>query len=296
MRLFLVSLILAAGGVSLAFAGPRSSWVGGNCEVPAAAVAAPVYRWERHNDNDQWNLLRNGRQAGAWSESRNVFYARDGKDWEAAPSTPPVDPPVKTRAAKTFKAAPKMPTGCKYDELTEPVFRYGGKDVSAAAFFAGDVPAEEAKKFYVAFVGDEAFLSTAKSAVAPGGKFAGLTDKLLIGFFGPNDWQVQGVGYRKTGVSIFGPRDPKTGKARELSYQQSLDGLDVAVVAALRVPNPEYDPAKAPDLSKPQPKPEPDKTPVDNPIPTSATPGWLYAVLSALGVTTVYALIPKGKP
>lgn len=157
------------------------------------------------------------------------------------------------------------PCGVDRSKLSgRPRFCVGGKDVDPRAFFAGAVPADDSKKPYIAVVGDEAFQAQAKALFAPGGPLAPQADKFVIGFFEPGDWHVQGVGIRRSGVSIFGPRG-EDGKAKELHYQADLAGLDKAVVKALREPNPQYDPSKTPDLrvdpapAKPDKPAEPDK-------------------------------------
>jgi uncharacterized protein (TIGR03000 family) len=140
---------------------------------------------------------------------------------------------------------------------------YGGREIDPKRFFGSRVPDDDSRKPYICVIGDDAFHAAVKQ------RLAGIPEagQLVVGFYSPDDWHVTGVGYRRAGVSILGPRGTD-GKAVELHYQADPDGLGKAVVQALRKIDPSYDPTKTPDLRK-------DADPLDV---IKNLPTWAWAV------------------
>ena len=147
---------------------------------------------------------------------------------------------------------------------------YGGQEVDKRAFYA--TPFDDGAQMYILVVGDRAFQDVARA------KISTIPDasKFTVGYFESSDWQVKNVGLDRVGVSILDARDPVTGKGKHLHFAPTADGLDRAVVGALRKKDAGYKAEAVPDLSRQDPV-----VPTPPAVFPSVGPAALLAVLLA---------------
>lgn len=207
----------------------------------------PVAQWRPSPHAGQLDLMQGSVQIGALDTDNGRYRPRVGNGWGDF-CQPPV--PIPEGCCRPGR---RLPTGVVNERIGQNRLTIGGKEVDPDMVLGSDLPPDDSGKPYLLVAGDKAFRDQARTLFAPGGKYADLASKFVVGYYPETGFQCKDVGYSGAGVYILGPRDSKTGKAKNYSFQAApdLDGIDTAARNALRIMDPTYNRRKVPDLRKP---------------------------------------------
>jgi hypothetical protein len=259
-----------------------------------APVGAPAaeYRWVAGNDPAQYHLLRDGCQVGTWHHAHGAYYPYDGRSW-GEPCAPPVTPP-----APPCSCCPACPCadaclcaggrpcrdGCTCVVAAGVTENYG-IDVESwrreprPHYGARGVP-DDADKVRLTVIGADSDRRTVAADLDAHPALKALKEKLVVQSYPPSHWAVAGAGFRTDGRPTIYLQAPD---GQVLHRQDDYAGGADRLAAAIRRADPNYDPAKDPDLTRPKaPAPAPDPAPA--PAPAEEWLSWQTLAAAALSL------------
>ncbi len=276
---------------------------------PMSAPALLGYRWEGWEDGDAdlLKLTKGGKWVGVWCYSKGEYKPWEGAKYgEACPPPFPV-PGVGFVKPKDVPAAPcscgctacQGGCGCaKGAKCADAACRCGPPPVTEPPIFGVDsekitpdrtrltvngetkpVTTRQAIQAIKEGLPDDkdkprlTAIGTAEDCAKVAADVAGDKD-VVFQQFRPDDWQVKGSGFVTDGKPMIYLQAPD-GKVLHRQDAYDKGRLDVAL-AAIRKPDPHYDPKKDPDLSKP----------ADAPL---GVPLWAWLAGGAAAVVVVVA-------
>jgi hypothetical protein len=162
-----------------------------------------------------------------------------------------------------------------------------GKKVNRSdAFAALDKLTDDSSKLRLTIVGDDAFRKKVKDDLAAHPALAEWRDKLLVQDYAPKHWAVDGVGFAP-GITLQSPA-VADGKAPVL-FRMTAYTSPETLAGAIRKADPNYQPERDPDPSKPvanpqpaQPSPSSDSKKGETMIPHECLYGLIGAVIALI--------------
>lgn len=255
---------------------------------PPAFVPYPaplVWEWRSfEDDGDQVALLRNGVQVGAYRYSGDYFrpYDRATDTWGER-CRPPVQPPARQVQAVEPVEPVEAKTenfGVDWGKISHEKWTVNGKPGcwhQAHALLSGKVP-DDAGLLRLTVIGPEADRKQVLADLQAVPALAVHRDKLVVKDYDPTHWAVAGAGFVTSGRPTIYLQAPD---GKVLHRQDSYPGAE-KLAEAIRKADPNYDPKKDPDLTKPPPPALP---------PLGSVPLWVWA----LGAVGVLVLISRAR-
>jgi len=304
---------LPAAGWGSGFGSSCSPCASGQCTV--APVPAAKLEWKPvPEDPDQVALMLGTVQLGNYDYSSNVYRPLERGQW-GQKSKPPIAVPVRQKKSPCGKtgcdcgcpdgtcrcATEQAPAPDLPDWMTQGVTKENiahrekvticGREVTKDAALeaitasSSSLP-EDAGKPFLVMVGDAATLAKVQADAAP---LTGFRQK----FYPPDAPMIKD----RDGKILYTPGLWFTrADGTVLSYTATYPGLEkmtAASVEALRRADPNFDPSKAPDLTKPPPPP-PSTKPAPVPGPEPMAPNYMpHACCAAAAAAFVYFLMKK---
>lgn len=229
----------------------------GDCSGAACAARSSGYTWHRFaSDPGRSYLYHDGTLVAAYDHARAIYRTYDAtRDVWSTPTAPPWEEakpePV---AAPVEKAEADVPNygvdlarlsgerGERYRLNGLPVTREGARQ----ALVGASVP-DDAGRLRLTVIGDPAVTGPVTRDLAAAPALAPWKDRLVVQAYPPQHWAVAKAGFHTTGTPTVYVQAP-SGKVlhRQDDYADGAEGL----AQALRRADPNYDPAKDPDLRK----------------------------------------------
>ena len=266
--------------------------------VVTVTPARDGYEWRARSDKpDELYLYRSGVQVGGWKHSERAYrsYSVERDEFSSLRCTrPPIELPGETPApaAPTVRPVEEvLPNfGLDLERIRSSAAEYSlsGRTVSrevALAAIGQDLPAD-ADALRLTWVGDEAVGERIRADILS----SGLANKVTFqSYASPDLSMIRGLGFELGKLHIQAPNGALLHWQVGYTDQQ---GLTAAVAAAeLRRRDPNFDPSRVPDLTKPKPKSpsDPNNGGITVP-PPAAWPWWAWA---GIGVAVLLILRRK---
>lgn len=165
---------------------------------------------------------------------------------------------------------------------TRPRWTLNGREVSRAQAFeavsASDKIPDDAGRVRLTVIGGKADREQVVKDLATHPALAPFKDKLSVQAYDPADPMIEGLKFPTAGLTLLVQRPDGTVIGRNHSGKYAgAEELALALPGAMRRADSDYDPAKDPDLKKPEPPPPPPPAPAPapTPSPTPASP-WVW--------------------
>jgi len=274
----------------------------------ADAQPPAVYTWHTFADDaSQLGLTLNGRQVGGYDLERGAYREYLGNDRWGEYTTCPVALPgwAQAREREYQRARPNFgidtgrlrqsqtdslngrpaTTGEVLRALGAPICNAAGKAQTVPQPEAGADPPTDKDALCVTVIGDDAFRKRVLSDLDTAPALAAYKGKVRVQDYAPTDWAVTTGGFQATEPTVYVQLPDGRVPARVRAYT-GPDQLAEALACAVRRKDPNYDPAKDPDLSCKPPKTDPLSVPDDQShaaLATALNGGALgiYALLKA---------------
>ncbi len=261
-------------------------------ERKAAAWAPPVYEWRYYVDDPGRLYLWSpeGKQVGCYEEvpGRFRYLDPDTRTWSAPCPAPFAVPPVprpdgRTGWRRVLPAAPAHGVAVEHLRRTPrapggPTFTLGGKQIDRAT--AEALVSRYATAPRLTVVGDEATRRQVRSDLDTAPQLAPWKGRLCVQDYAPDNPLARDVGL-VPGITLQLPPGPD-GRGKVLHRQPAYTG-PAKLAEALRRADPNYQPAKDPDLTQPPPAP-PEPAPAPQPVVTPMPPDFpAGAIVGSLG-------------
>jgi hypothetical protein len=306
LALSLCWLAVMVLGVGCELAASAASWGPRGCapqgavaplalrQLPAPARAAVPDGWKVHPQKAcQYVLWQGGKAAGLWCSERHQFWPWDADTgaWGAA-CTPPVAVPAGAPAGACAwcQEAPEDPVrlnfGLNPDKLLhdgEERYSVNGRPVTRdrvrEALEAGGLE-DDSKKLRLTLIGPEADRKQVLADLEAHPSLRPLRPGLLVQAYPPDHWAVKDAGFLTTGKPTIYVQAP-SGKV--LHRQDGYRGPE-KMAEAIRKADPNYNPARDPDLNRQVTPPVPD-------IDLSKLPRWAWTLAGGAGVLLLLFLL-----
>lgn len=207
------------------------------------------YSWfQSEEDPNYWGLYKNGQQVAGYDYDFDEWreYDRRADKW-TKPSAPPWGKRQRSVQPNNFGNDFK-PRG----EVAKPKYRINGQPASreeAIATIQAAAPKlpADTHKLRVTAIGPGREAVDKDMAISPA--LAPVKDKVVYKSYSPQEWEANG--YKASGAPTISIVDPDT--REELHRQNDYDGpealaANIAAAEQVRAPDPNFDPAKTPDL------------------------------------------------
>ena len=260
-----------------------------NSRPPLQSSLAPAtligdeYRWEKGTLPGNWLLFCRDRQIGIWFEGRYTAVGTDAaKNKEQI--LPPIEPPSDTA---NFGVE-------EWTRSEGEAFYLNGKMASKADVFAA--LQDDSSLAFLTIIGQEAERKKVLQDLDTLPSLSQWKSKLRIQSYSPDNWAVK-FGFVANGrPNIY----LQTATGQVLHRQDDYTDAGVGLFGALRRADPNYDPAKDPDLRKPAPTPPTPPTPPVPPTPgksklllfLDSIPGWAWLA----GLAAAYLFMNRQTP
>jgi hypothetical protein len=221
--------------------------------------AEPETVWRRFaSDPDRSYLFEGGMQVAAYDHARDIYRTYDARTDTWGPPGPPPwrrPEPVAAPAEKVEKVEAVPNYGVETDQLNGghgEHYRLNGVPVSperARQALAGDPIPDDTARLRLTVIGDTTAARRVTSDLASAATLAPWKDRVVVQAYAPDHWAVARAGFSTGGRPTIYVQAP-SGKVlhRQDDYADGAEGL----AQALRRADPNYDPAKDPDLRKPK--------------------------------------------
>lgn len=252
----------------------------------AAHVIAPDCEWRfRADDPGRFYLYRSGVQVGGWDGNDGRWMDYDATRDKWSDGYPPWYVDSLTREGN--KPVGQVYFGVDRTQVPQKeTFSVNGHRVDIrhlGQVFGDDTLSDDSGKPRITISGPKDIRDRVVSDLKSHPALAPLSSKFLVQSYAPGTWPME-VFKRPPGegfyLSITGPPDKKQ-KAVEYHSQLAYEGpekLAGAMQESLRRADPNYQPDKTPDLTKPKPVPAPPA-----PTPAPEEPGeFLWVLIAAL--------------
>ena len=229
----------------------------------AASLLGAGCDWKlRRDDPNRLYLYRNGVQIGGWDESEKRWMDYNDGSQKWTDGCPPWYASQRTENRNPKVGQVFFGVDRRQVPQTE-TFSVNGQRVefrNIKEAFVSDTLSDDSGKLRITLCGTKEACDSILSDMKSDPAMASMSSKFLIQAYRPGTWPVE-VFKRPVGegcfLSISGPPD-KRGRGIEYHSQMAYEGpekLAQSMDGALRRADPNYDPNKTPDLTKPKPPP-----------------------------------------